>query len=155
MMDMGDLIAREMVFPSFRAKSKKQALEDLALKAAEATGVAKQVIFEALLQRERLGSTGIGRGIAIPHCRLGSIKRIVGLCARLVTPIEFEAQDGEPVDVVFVLLAPEDAGADHLKALATVSRLMRQPALADKIRRTTDRAALYSILTEPAASHAA
>ncbi len=154
-MDMSDLIAREAVLPSLKAKSKKQALQELSQKAADLTGVSKQVIFEALLQRERLGSTGIGKGIAIPHCRMATLKRIIGLCARLAAPIDFEAQDGEPVDVIFLLLAPEEAGADHLKALATVSRLMRSPGTVEKIRRTTDRAALYSILTEHAASHAA
>ncbi len=154
-MDIGDVITREAVIPSLKSKTKKQALHDLSLKAAELTGVSARDIFEALLQRERLGSTGVGRGIAIPHCRLPSIQRIVGLCARLAEPIDFEAPDGEPVDLIFLLLAPEHAGADHLKALARISRLMREPAIVDKLRRSSDRAALYSILTEPIASHAA
>ena len=154
-MDIGDLISREAVIPSLKAKTKKQALLDLSQRAAELTGLTAQGIFEALLQRERLGSTGIGRGIAIPHCRLPAITRIVGLCARLPVAIDFEAQDGEPVDLIFLLLAPEAAGADHLKALARISRLMREPLIVEKLRRSNDKAALYSILTEPASSHAA
>jgi nitrogen PTS system EIIA component len=154
-MDIGDVIAREAVIPSLKSKTKKQALQDLSQKAAELTGVASQVIFEALLQRERLGSTGVGRGIAIPHCRLPSITRIVGVCARLPTPIEFDSADGEAVDLIFLLLAPEHAGADHLKALARISRLVREPKVVEKLRRSNDKAAIYSILTEPVTSHAA
>lgn len=154
-MDLGDLITPQGVIASLKAKTKKQALQDMADKAAGITGIDSRVIFEALLQRERLGSTGIGRGIAIPHGRLPGLQRIVSVFARLEDPIEFEAMDGEPIDLVFLLLAPEHAGADHLKALARISRLLRDTLAIEKLRSTRDPAALYAVLTEPLASHAA
>lgn len=141
--------------PRLEAKTKKQALQDLAHKAAELTGTDARAIFDSLLQRERLGSTGIGRGIAIPHARLPGLKRICSVFARLQAAIEFDSLDGEPVDLIFLLLAPEHAGADHLKALARISRLLRETATIEKLRAAKDRAALYAVLTEPLASHAA
>jgi PTS system nitrogen regulatory IIA component len=154
-MDLGDLLSPEAVFPSLKAASKKQALQELAQKAAALTGVDQRVIFDTLLQRERLGSTGVGRGIAIPHGRIASLRKIISVFARLEQPIEFDALDEEPVDLVFLLLAPEHAGADHLKALARISRLLREPSSIEKLRASKDRAALYSVLTQPATSHAA
>jgi nitrogen PTS system EIIA component len=154
-MDLRDLIAPEAVIPSLKVKTKKQALQELAQKAAALTGLDARPIFDALLQRERLGSTGVGRGIAIPHGRLASLKSIVSVFARLDEPIDFEALDGDPVDLIFLLLAPEHAGGDHLKALARISRLLREPASIEKLRASESRAALYSVLTEHAPSHAA
>jgi PTS system nitrogen regulatory IIA component len=154
-MDLGDLIKKEAVFASLRAQSKKQALQELAQEAAKLTGVDARHIFETLLQRERLGSTAIGRGIAVPHGRLAGLAGIVSLFARLSQPIEFGALDAEHVDLIFLLLAPEHAGADHLKALARISRLLREPSTIEKLRASNDRAALYAVLTAPAASHAA
>jgi PTS system nitrogen regulatory IIA component len=97
----------------------------------------------------------MGRGIAIPHGKLAGIDRIYCLFARLEEPIDFDSLDGEPVDLVFLLLAPEDAGADHLKALARISRIIRDPLATEKLRTSKDRAALHAVLTEPMASHAA
>ena len=154
-MELGDLLTPEAVIPSLKAKTKKQALQGLAERAADATGLAARDVLETLLQRERLGSTGVGRGIAIPHGRLAALKSIYCLFARLETPIDFDALDNEPVDLIFLLLAPEHAGADHLKALARISRLLREPASIEKLRTSHDRAALYSVLTQPAAVHAA
>lgn len=154
-MDLGDLIKPEAIIPSLRVKSKKQALHELAEKAAKVTGLGAREIFDTLMQRERLGSTGVGRGIAIPHGRLPRLDRIVSVFARLPEPIAFEALDDEPVDLIFLLLAPEHAGADHLKALARISRLLRNHATIEKLRGANDRAALYAVLTEPATSHAA
>lgn len=154
-MDLSDLIAPHGVIPSLRASNKKQALQELAAKAAKITGIDAHEIFNTLLQRERLGSTGVGNGIAIPHGKINALSHIVGLFARLEEPIDFEAIDEEPVDLVFLLLAPENAGADHLKALARISRLMREPAAVEKLRASRDKDALYAVLTEPAASHAA
>lgn len=154
-MDLGDLITPEAVVASLRVQNKKQALQELAEKAARITGLSSRDILETLMQRERLGSTGIGRGIAIPHGRVPQLNRIVSVFARLAEPIEFDALDGEPVDLIFLLLAPEHAGADHLKALARISRLLRNPGSTEKLRGAHDRAALYAVLTEPAASHAA
>jgi nitrogen PTS system EIIA component len=107
------------------------------------------------LQRERLGSTGVGRGIAIPHGRIAALPHIVSVFARLDEPINFDALDEEPVSLIFLLLAPEHAGADHLKALARISRLLREPDTIEKLRASKERAALYSVLTQPAAFHAA
>jgi nitrogen PTS system EIIA component len=153
-MDLSDLLLPDGVIPSLKASSKKQALQELANKAAALTGLEARKIFDTLMQRETLGSTGVGRGIAIPHGRIPALRRIVSVFARLEDPIDFESMDGEPVDLIFLLLAPEHAGADHLKALARVSRLLREPASIERLRASTDRAALYSVLTEPAV-HAA
>jgi nitrogen PTS system EIIA component len=154
-MELGDLLTLEAVIPSLKAKTKKQALQELAEKAAALTGLAARDILETLLQRERLGSTGVGQGIAIPHGRMTALKSILCIFARLEAPIEYEALDDQPVDLVFLLLAPEHAGADHLKALARISRLLREPQSIEKLRAAHDRAALYAVLTQPAAVHAA
>jgi PTS system nitrogen regulatory IIA component len=154
-MDLRDLITPEGIIPALKVKTKKQALQDVSERAAALMiGVNARQVFEALLQRERLGSTGVGGGIAIPHGKIAGITKIFTLFARLEDKIEFESMDGEPVDLIFVLLAPESAGADHLKALARISRLLREPAAIEKLRGSKDRSALYSVLTEPLASHA-
>lgn len=155
LMELGDLISLNGVIPQLRARNKKQALLELAVKAAEITGINSGVIYETILQRERLGSTGLGRGIAIPHGRLSRLDHVVTVFARLDVPIDFDAIDGEPVDLLFLLLTPEQAGADHLKALARISRVLRDPHTTEKLRASRDRAVLYAVLTEPAASHAA
>jgi PTS system nitrogen regulatory IIA component len=154
-MDLGDLINADGVIAALSAKSKKQVLQTLSARAEQLTGLPERDIFDTLLQRERLGSTGVGRGVAIPHGKLAGLKRIIGLFARLEKPVDFEAVDGEPVDLIFLLLAPESAGADHLKALARISRLLREPASLDKLRTLGDESALYAFLTEEATSHAA
>ncbi len=154
-MDLSDLITPYGVISSLKASNKKQALQELAARAAKLTGIDEREIFNTLLQRERLGSTGVGNGIAIPHGKMKELKSIVGLFARLEEPIDFESIDEEPVDLVFLLLAPENAGADHLKALARISRLMREQTAVEKLRSSRDKEALYAVLTEPAASHAA
>src|ERR687894_230229 len=148
MMPLLDFLDPQAVLPALRVNGKKQALQELAFQAARLTGLADSVIYEALLQRERLGSTGIGEGIAIPHGKLPGLNTIFGLVARLDKPVDFEALDGQPVDVLFLLLAPEGAGADHLKALARVARVLREPGLIERLRATRDAAALYAIMTE-------
>lgn len=155
LMDLGDLLSSEEVYPSLKAKSKKHVLQELARVAAEKTELDERDIFDVLLQRERLGSTGIGQGVAIPHGRLPSIDRIICVFARLDEKVNFDSLDDEPVDLVFLLLAPETAGADHLKALARISRLIRDPQILDKLRGSREQGALYSVLTEASASHAA
>jgi PTS system nitrogen regulatory IIA component len=119
----------------------------LSAKAAKLTGQNERVIFETLLQREKLGSTGVGNGIAIPHGKLPKLERLFGLFARLDRPVDFEALDGQPVDLIFLLLAPEGAGADHLKALARVARLLRDQDIARKLRESRDAEALFAVLT--------
>jgi PTS system nitrogen regulatory IIA component len=154
-MDLGDLIPPEAVVASLKAKTKKQLLQDLSQRAARLTELEERDVYDALLQRERLGSTGLGQGIAIPHGKFAGLKEIIGIFAQLDEPVDFDAVDGEPVDIVFLLLAPEGSGADHLKALARVSRFLREGASVEKLRAAKDAAALYAVLTEGAASHAA
>ncbi len=148
MMPLLDFLDPQAVLPALRVNGKKQALQELASQAARLTGLPDSAIYEALLQRERLGSTGIGEGIAIPHGKLPGLTRIFGLVARLDKPVDFEALDGQPVDVLFLLLAPEGAGADHLKALARVARVLREPGLIERLRATRDATAIYAIMTE-------
>ncbi len=151
-MQISDLLSPEGVLPSLRVKDKKQLLHQLAEKASQITRVPHARILETLVERERLGTTGVGQGIAIPHGRLIEIKKITGLFARLETPIEYDAVDNQPVELVFMLLAPEGSGADHLKALARVSRLLRNQSACEKLRKATTAEALYAILTEPSGS---
>ncbi|KZK77772.1 Nitrogen regulatory protein [Pseudovibrio sp. W64] len=151
-MDLNELLRPEAVIANLKANSKKQALQELAERASEICGETERDIFDTLLQRERLGSTGVGNGIAIPHGKIVDLDGLHGLFARLDKPIEFDSLDDQPVDLIFVLLAPEGAGADHLKALARVARLLRDSDVASKLRATTDAAAIYSILTHPQAS---
>jgi PTS system nitrogen regulatory IIA component len=141
--------------PRLKVSSKKQALQELARRAAEITGVHERQIFDVLLERERLGTTGVGNGIAIPHGKLADVKQMFGLFARLEHPVDFEAIDEQPVDLIFLLLAPEGAGADHLKALARVSRLLRDRAICEKLRGADQAEAIYALLTDRAHSHAA
>lgn len=154
-MPLSELISPEAVLPSLRVQSKKQALQELAGAAARVTGLPEGEIFATLLQRERLGSTGIGEGIAIPHGKLPGMSRLIGFVARLERPIDFEAIDGQPVDLLFLLLAPEGAGADHLKALARVARALREPGLLERVRAARDASALYAVLSQPSSSRAA
>lgn len=154
-MTVSSLITPESVVAGLKGNGKKQVLQELSSHLARVSGLSDRAIFETLLQRERLGTTGVGQGIAIPHGRIAGLTRLVGLFARLARPVDFEALDGEPVDLVFVLLAPEDAGADHLQALARIARLFRGPTIAQKLRQTEDPAALYAILTAENASRAA
>jgi nitrogen PTS system EIIA component len=154
-MEIADLLTPAGVVASLRAANKRQALQDLAKRAASLTGREERAIFEVLLEREHLGTTGIGNGTAIPHGRLADLPRPYGLFARLEKPIDFDAIDGQPVDLIFLLLTPDNAGADHLKALARISRLLRDKAMCDKLRGTDRSDALYALLTDRAASHAA
>lgn len=154
-MEISDLITLESVEANLRVTSKKQALQEMAKRAAEITGQHERAIFDVLMERERLGTTGVGNGIAIPHGKLASLDRLYGLFARLDTPVDFQSIDEQPVDLLFVLLAPETAGADHLKALARVSRLLRDANVCEKLRGTDDDEALYALLTESTASQAA
>jgi nitrogen PTS system EIIA component len=150
--DVGDLITPRGVIAQLRAPGKKQVLQELARRAAAMTGIADKRIYDALAERERLGTTGIGTGIAIPHCRLPELNRLYGMFARLERPIPFEAIDDQPVDLVFLLLAPAEAGAEHLKALARVSRLLRDKAMCEKLRGANSADALYALLTNGGAA---
>ena len=154
-MTLTDLVAPNAVIPALKVNSKKQAIQELAARAAELTGQNEKAILEILLQREKLGSTAVGNGVAIPHGKLSKLGRLFGLFARLHKPIDFEALDNQPVDLIFLLLAPEAAGADHLKALARVARQLRDPEIARRLRESSDADALYAVLAMPPASSAA
>ena len=148
-MEIADLLTGpDAVLASVKASGKKALLAELASRAASVFKVDERRLFDRLLERERLGSTGIGGGIAIPHGKLSLIEKPVGLFARLANPVDFDAIDERPVDLVFLLAAPESAGADHLKALARVSRLLRDRSLVEKLRATENAEALYALLVE-------
>jgi PTS system nitrogen regulatory IIA component len=154
-MEIVQLLSPDGVIAHLKVTSKKQALQELASRAARLCGLPERVIFDTLIERERLGTTGVGHGIAIPHGKPLGLSRLYGLFARLETPIGFDSIDDVPVDLIFLLLAPESAGADHLKALARVSRLLRDKTMCEKLRGTDNPDALYALLTESATSHAA
>ena len=153
-MPLNDILTPDAVLASLRVNGKKQALQEMSERAAMVSGLPAREIFDSLLQRERLGSTGVGDGIAIPHGKLAKCARIFGVFGRLERPIDFDALDGLPVDMIFLLIAPENAGADHLKALARVARLLRDSAIARKLRASHDAEALYAVLAMPSASAA-
>ena len=142
------LTGPDAVLASAKATGKKALLAEIASRAAGLFQIDERRLFDRLLERERLGSTGIGGGIAIPHGRLSTMPRPLGLFARLAHPVDFDAIDERPVDIVFLLVTPEGAGADHLKALARVSRLLRDRSLVEKLRATENAEALYALLIE-------
>jgi nitrogen PTS system EIIA component len=147
-MEIADLITPRGVLAHLRATNKKQALQELARRAAVMTGIHDRTVLDVLIERERLGSTGIGMGIGVPHGKLPGLSKLCGIFGRLERPIPFEAIDDQPVDLIFLLLAPESAGADHLKALALVSRLLRDRTVCEKLRGTDNADALYALLTD-------
>ncbi len=154
-MSLDEILNAEAVIPGLRVNGKKQALQELSERAAAISRLPAREIFDAILQRERLGPTGVGDGVAIPHGKLTKCERICGVFAKLERPIDFEALDGLPVDLIFLLIAPESAGADHLKALAAIARVLRKPGVAGQLRGARDASAMYSLLTMSHASHAA
>ena len=146
-MEIANLLSLSGVLDDVRAGSKKQALQELSAIAAAQTEQAERTVLDMLLARERLGSTGVGAGIAIPHAKLSGLTQIAAVFARLREPIEFDALDGKPVDLIFLLLAPDSAGSDHLKALALVSRLLRDHRVCARLRGADNAEALYAVLT--------
>jgi len=154
-MEIEEILAPNCVLTAVRATSKKQALQELSKHASEVTGLHNRTIFDVLLERERLGTTGVGRGIAIPHGKLSELSRLHGIFAVLEQPIEFDSVDDQPVDLIFLLLAPESAGADHLKALARVSRLLRDSSFCDRLRETNNAEDLFAALIQGSTPHAA
>jgi PTS system nitrogen regulatory IIA component len=154
-MELSEIIRADAVRAPVKATSKKRLLQDLADLAETVYGLPAATVNKALMEREALGPTGVGRGVAIPHARFAGVKNVVGLFVRLEKPVDFESIDRQPVDLVFALFAPEAAGADHLKALARVSRTLRSDAVCAKLRSTLDPSALYAILTDGKAERAA
>lgn len=147
-MDLGSLIGPDAIVPAMKANSKKQVLQELAETAARSTGLPERAIFDKVMQRERLGSTGVGNGIAIPHCKIEHLTRLVGVFGRLYDPIEFDALDDQPVDLIFLLLAPEDAGAEQLKALSKIARMLRNSDTVNRLRAAQDAETIYLLITE-------
>ena len=154
-MEIDGLISPGNVIANLHATSKKQILQELSRRAADLTGEPERTIFGVLMKREQLGTTGVGSGVAIPHGKLQSINKLYGMFARLEQPVDFQSIDERPVDLIFLLLAPETAGADHLKALARVSRVLRDSKICTKLRGTDTADALYAILTEEMKTEAA
>ena len=154
-MELSDILAEESVFYFTGIKTKAELLDRLAAEAAKLLDREPIAILETLSTREALGSTGLGNGIAIPHGKLPGLTRVAALFARLETPIEFDAVDDQPVDLVMALLAPQGAGADHLKALSRVARLLRTDAIVEDLRRAEDPARFFAILTAPVTANKA
>jgi PTS system nitrogen regulatory IIA component len=154
-MELTDILTEESVVVCTGLKTKREVLEKLAQHAAELTGQNAAQIFDTLNEREALGSTGLGNGIAIPHGKFSGLRGVTAVFARLDQPVEFDAVDDQPVDLVMMLLAPLGAGADHLKALARVARVLRTDEVVEDLRRTLDPGQIYTILTNPVASHQA
>ena len=154
-MDIQDILSTDRILTSLEAGSKKHALQALSGEAANQTGVAGHEIFDVLLERERLGTTGVGSGVAIPHGKMQKLERLIGCFAKLENPIDFDSVDGEPVDLIFLLLAPEAAGADHLKALARISRVLRNARKCDMLRSANTREKIFSLLTQDVQTHVA
>jgi len=135
--------------------SKKRLFQELGEIAAQAYGLSSVVAIDGLQERESLGPTGVGHGIALPHARLNEIDKIIGIFVRMERPLDYDSVDRQPVDLVFGLFAPKESGVEHLKALALVSRTMRDPGICAKLRANTDPTKLYAILTEARAPQAA
>ncbi len=154
-MELADILAKRAVLYCTAVKTKSQLFEDLAARAADLTELPVQTILEAIKSREELGSTGLGNGIAIPHGKVAGLKQVTALFARLEQPIEFDAVDDQPVDIVVMLLAPVGAGADHLKALSRFARMLRTEQVVDQLRRQTDPAKIHALLTAEPTEHAA
>ncbi|NBT32602.1 MAG: PTS lactose transporter subunit IIC [Rhodobacteraceae bacterium] len=154
-MQVTDILTQSGVKVLSSSTSKKRLFQDIGELAAQCYGLGSSEVVEALLERESLGPTGVGLGIALPHARLANISKVLGLFVRIEKPIDFDSVDRQPVDLVFVLLAPENAGVEHLKALALVSRTMRDASTCAKLRANSDPSTLFTVLTEARAPQAA
>jgi PTS system nitrogen regulatory IIA component len=154
-MQISEILRPDAVRSVGKTIGKKRALQETAQLAATAYGIDENTAFDALQERESLGATGVGEGVAIPHARIPGLDRVVGTFYRLEKPMDYDSVDRQPVDLVFALFAPVESGVDHLKALALVSRLLRDPATRAKLRANTDETTIYAILTEIATHKAA
>jgi PTS system nitrogen regulatory IIA component len=151
-MDIKELLAPAHALVDVRADDKTGLLEQLAERAATARNVAAERVSSELLKREQLGSTGVGGGVAIPHARLPELKRPFGVLARLRRAVDFESIDGQPVDLVFMLLLPTASAGEHLNALAAAARKLRDPGVLAQLRRASDGAALYQAMAGPSSN---
>jgi PTS system nitrogen regulatory IIA component len=155
MSGLGDLLLPSVIFPRARWQGRKQALTELSHAMARAVGRDPREVHEAVMERERIGSTGVGEGVALPHARLEGLTQVVGGFAHLMEPADFEAIDERKCDLMFMLLAPADAGAEHLRALARVSRLFRQEAVRSALRQAQATDTVLAILAPERTSDAA
>ena len=147
-MHLADLIGPEAVIPSLKVKTKKQLLQELSARAAQLTGVQERYIFDTLLQRERLGSTGLGQGIAIPHGRIKGLKEAKGAFLRLATPVQFDAPDGKPVGLLFVLLVPEAATEHHLQLLSELAQMFSDRPFREQLSASPDAVAIHTLFQQ-------
>jgi PTS system nitrogen regulatory IIA component len=147
LMIVSDILSPDAILTSIKASSKKRVLQEISIAVQNLYGLNQSEVFLALQKREDLGPTGMGHGVAIPHARISSLKSIKGLFAKLIKPLDFGSMDSQNVDLLFVLIAPHESGANHLKALAKISRILRNKSTCEKLRSTVDKSALYSILT--------
>lgn len=145
-MELIELLDLDRVKNNIEASSKKSLLQDLSYLLAKSSDIPDAEIFALVMERERLGSTGVGHGVAIPHARIPGLDKIVGCFASLTNPVDFDSIDDEPVDLVFMMVGPEDGGSEHLKALARISRLLRNRDTCQKLRSATNNEMLYDLL---------
>ena len=145
-MKISEIMTVHSVFCDVKASNKRQLLQDLSKKAAEITGIFDRTIFDSLLERENLGSTGFGGATALPHARIPEAKKVYGFLAKLTNLVDYEAVDEKPVDLVFMLISPEDSGADHLTALAKASRILKDEAFCNKLRQVSGKEEIYALL---------
>lgn len=145
-MKLSEIMSGNSIFIGLKSSNKRQLLQDLADKAAEITGINERTIFDTILERENLGSTGFGEGTALPHGRFADLNKVYGFFVKLNTPMDFEAIDGKPVDLIFMLLSPEGNGADHLTALAQASRILKDESTRTKIRQISSVQEIYALL---------
>ncbi|HEY1606162.1 MAG TPA: PTS sugar transporter subunit IIA [Allosphingosinicella sp.] len=155
MNDLSDILTVDAIDEHLAAANKKGLFQQVGLAVARRTGLSAKAIVACLGEREKAGSTGFGGGVAIPHCKIDGLDRPVGYFARLATPVDFQSVDGLPVDLVFTILSPPDAGAEHLKALAGVSRALRDRNLIAKLRGARSRDAIFALLAGIESVHAA
>ncbi len=154
-MQISEILTQSAVKTVSAVTSKKRLFQEISEIASSAHGIPADFALEALLERESLGPTGVGHGVALPHARVKNLKQVVAVFLRVERPLDFDSADRHPVDLFFALFAPESAGVDHLKALALVSRTMRNDDVCTKLRANTNSAALHAILTEIEESKAA
>jgi len=149
-MEIRELIQPDHVLDRLEARDKEQLLAEIARRAAEAAGLDPKAVLAALSAREALGSTGVGHGVAVPHARIAGLRRLVGLFARLSRAVDFAAIDDQPVDIVFLMLIPAEAGNEYLAALSAVSRRLRDREVLRRLRAADGSAVLYDLLVAPA-----
>ena len=147
-MNISDIMSEKSVLIDVKASSKRELLQELASKAAELTDLDERTIFDTFLERENLGSTGFGNGTALPHGRVEGLDKVCAIFARLSAPLDFDAIDGKPIDLVFALLSPEGNGADHLTALAKMSRILKDEALCAKLRQAGKPVEIYALMSQ-------